>query len=206
RDTEARLLRLWREHGFAVPRVLDITLPEPDDRPYLVLERIDGPTVHEELRDPALAPGPLETGLTRFAAEWCRRHDLAERLREPGLVHAHPGFAHLLDRQGEWVAFDLEYAYTDPGRIEALVAVEVAGFVASLQRAAGARTGRMLDALVAGYPDRARLARVADAAMVGRFPLLDQISAFVPALRKRGPRKLRNSTEALIAALARHAR
>jgi hypothetical protein len=141
--------------------------------------------------------------MTDFAADWCRRHALAERVREPGLVHAHPGFAHLLDRAGEWVTFDLEYAYTDPDRIEALVAVEIAGFVASLQRAAGDRTAALIDALVAGYPDRERLARVAHSATVGRFPALDGLSALVPALRARGPRKLRESVRALERSLSR---
>ncbi|MGH2898838.1 MAG: hypothetical protein ACRDMZ_09210, partial [Solirubrobacteraceae bacterium] len=113
RDTEARLLRLWRAHGFAVPEVLDLALPEPDDRPYLVLEHVAGPGVHEELRDPSVPLERLEAGMARFAADWCRRHALAEQLCEPGLVHAHPGFAHLFDRGGDWVTFDLEYAYTD---------------------------------------------------------------------------------------------
>jgi len=203
RDTEARLLRLWREHSFSVPEVLDALLPEPDDRPYLVLEQVDGPTVHAELRDPSIPLERLEAGMVRFAADWCRRHALAERLREPGLVHAHPGFAHLLDRAGEWVTFDLEYAYTDPRRVEALIAVEIAGFVASLQRAVEARAAPLLDAIVSGYPDHERLARVARSAMVGRFPALDGLSALVPALRARGPRKLRDSTRALARALRR---
>lgn len=201
RDTEARLLRLWRSHGFAVPEVLDFALPEPDDRPRLVLEYVDGPTVHSEMRDAAIPTGALEAGLARFAAEWCRRHALAESLREPGLVHAHPGFAHLIDRGGEWVTFDLEYAYTDPDRIEALVAVEITGFVASLLRAAGPRAESLLRALVSGYPDRARLSRVARHATVGRFPALDGISELFPSLRERGPRKLRESVRALSRAL-----
>lgn len=197
RDTEARLLRLWRAHGFVVPAVLELALPEPDDRPYLVLEHVAGAVVHEELRDASVPLARLEAGIARFAADWCRRHALAERLREPGLVHAHPGFAHLLDRGGEWVTFDLEYAYTDPRRIEALIAVEIAGFVASLTRAAGARSEPLLRALVAAYPDHERLARVGRSATVGRFPALDALTSRVPALRARGPRKLRESVRAL---------
>ncbi len=202
RDTEARLLRLWREHGFAAPAVLDVPLPEPDERPYLVLEQIDGPTVHAELRDASIPIERLESGMTRFGAEWCRRHALAERLREPGLVHAHPGFAHLLDRAGEWVAFDFEYAYTDPRRVGAIVSVEIAGFVASLLRSAGPRAQRLLRALVAAYPDHDRLSRVGSSAMVGRFPAIDALSSVIPGLRTRGPGKLRASVRALADALA----
>jgi tRNA A-37 threonylcarbamoyl transferase component Bud32 len=200
-DTEGRLLRLWREHGFAVPEVLELALPEPEPRPYLVLEQVDGRTVQAELRDSTVRLERLETGIALFAADWCRRHALAERLREPGLVHAHPSFSHLLDRAGEWVTFDLEYAYTDSRRVETLVAVEIAGFVASLLRAAGPRAAPLLRALVDAYPDHERLARVGRSAGVGRFPALDRLTAHLPRLRASGPRKNRDSVSALADAL-----
>ncbi len=206
RDTEARLLRLWREHGFSVPELLDLPLPERDARPYLVLERIEGRTVQTELRDAALPLERLEAGIANFGADWCRRHDLAERLREPGLVHAHPSFSHLLDRAGEWVTFDLEYAYTDPRRVDTLVAVEIAGFVASLLRAAGPRARSLLTALVEAYPDHDRLARVGRSATVGRFSALDWLGKRVPSVRARGPRKNRNSVQALARELAARSR
>jgi tRNA A-37 threonylcarbamoyl transferase component Bud32 len=205
-DTEARLLRLWRQHGFAVPEVLDLALPEPETRPYLVLERVDGRTVQAELRDVTVPLGRLEAGIARFAADWCRRHALAERLREPGLVHAHPSFSHLLDRDGEWVTFDLEYAYTDPRRVDTLVSVEIAGFVASLLRAAGPRAEPLLRALVAAYPDRERLARAGRSAGVGRFPALDRLTVRLPRLRASGPRKNRDSASALAHELEASAR
>jgi tRNA A-37 threonylcarbamoyl transferase component Bud32 len=206
RATEARLLRLWREHGFAVPEILELSLPEPDERPYLVLEQIEGPTVQAELRDVSVPLERLEAGMARFGADWCRRHTLAEKLREPSLVHAHPGFSHLLDREGEWVCFDLEYAYTDQSRVDTLIAVEIAGFVASLQRAAGARAAPLLRALVAAYPDHDRLERVGRSATVGRFPALDLLSSRIPGLRARGPRKLRDSVSALARELEAHSR
>jgi len=59
-ETEARLLRLWRAHGFAAPELLGLSLPEPIAQPYLVLERIDGPTVDARLRDPHAAQAGLE--------------------------------------------------------------------------------------------------------------------------------------------------
>lgn len=201
RDTEARLLRLWRAHGFAVPEVLELALPEPDARPCLVLEDVAGRTVSAELRDAARPEAELVAGLARFATEWSRRHDLAESLAEPGLVHAHPSFNHLLDRGGEWVAFDFEYAYTDPRRVPGLVAVEIAGFVVSLAHYAGARFQPLLAALVAAYPRRDRLARVGREAAVGRFPLVERAARFVPDLRTRGPRKQRDALAALARAL-----
>src|SRR5262249_12162489 len=152
-DTERRLLELWHEHGFAVPAPLALEPPERIAAPFLVMERLAGPTVDVRLRD---AGADLAPALGRFAGEWSRPHGLAERLREPGLVPAHPGFAHLLEAGGAWAAFDFEYAYTDRARVAELVDVEIAGFVASLRRAAGARAPALLRALVAGYPERAR--------------------------------------------------
>ena len=203
RDTEARLLGLWRGHGFAVPEVLALELPERVAEPCLVLERIDGATVDVRLRDPSAATSELEAGMARFAAEWSRRHALAERLAEPGLVHAHPGFAHLIDRRGVWHYFDFEYSYTDVRRIEQLVDVEIAGFVASLRRAAAGRAPALLRALVAGYTDRGRLERAAAHGAVGRFRALESLARLAPALRGRGPRKLRESVAALGAELER---
>jgi len=200
RDTEARLLELWRAHGFAVPALLPLALPEPIAEPHLVIELVPGPTADARLRE--AAEGELAGPLARFAAEWSRRHALAEAQAEPGLVHARPGFAHLIDRGGEFVYLDFEYAYTDRRRVAQLVDVEIAGFVASLQRAAGARAGRLLRALVAGYPERSRLERVAALGAVGRFRALEGIARALPLLRGRGPRKLRDSIAALGAALA----
>jgi tRNA A-37 threonylcarbamoyl transferase component Bud32 len=194
RATEARLLALWRAHGCDVPEVLDVALPEPIDQPYLVLERIEGPTLETLLRDPSVPRESLEADLRRFAADWARRHALAERLGEPGLVHAHPGFAHLIASGGRLVAFDFEYAYTDPRRVARLVSVEIGGFVASLRRASGARFESLLRALVSGYPDRERLARAVRDASAGRFPALD---ALPESLRAQGPRKLREGLTAL---------
>jgi hypothetical protein len=201
RDTEARLLELWRAHGFAVPECLAWPLPEPIPEPYLVLERVEGATVDARMR--AADAAELEPALRAFAAEWSRRHALAESLREPGLVHAHPGFAHLIDRAGVFTAFDFEYAYTDANRVEQLVDVEIAGFVTSLRRAAGARAAPWLRALVAGYGDRHRLERAAAHGAVGRFRALESLAGFAPFLRGRGPRKLRESVAALAAELER---
>ena len=199
RDTEARLLELWRAHGFAVPAVLALPLPEPIAEPFLVIERIEGQSADVRLRD---APEDQLAGpLARFAAEWSRRHALAEALAEPGLVHAHPGFAHLIERAGELVYLDFEYAYTDRRRVAQLVDVEIAGFVASLQRCAAARAQRLLLRLVAGYPERERLERVAALGAAGRFRALERVARALPLLRGRGPRKLRESIAALGAAL-----
>jgi len=122
---------------------------------------------------------------------------------EPGLVHAHASFAHLLDRGGAWSYFDFEYAYTDVRRVEQLVAVEIAGFVASLRRAAGARAVPLLRALVEGYSDRGRLRRAAAHGAIGRFRGLESLARLMPILRGRGPRRLRESVAALEAELER---
>jgi tRNA A-37 threonylcarbamoyl transferase component Bud32 len=203
RDTEARLLALWRSHGFAVPELVSLTPPEPVDLPLLVMERVSGSTVDARLRDANASPEELEARLLRFAEEWSRRHGLAEQLSEPGLVHAHPGFAHVIDRGGVFTYFDFEYAYTDRRRVAQLVDVEIAGFVASLRRAAGPRAARFLRPLVAGYRERARLERVASGGALGRFRALEKVAGRAPFLRGRGPRKLRESIAALRGELER---
>ena len=85
--------------------------------------------------------------------------------------------------------------------METLVAVEIAGFVASLVRAAGARAEPLVRALVAAYPDRERLARVGRSAAVGRFPALDRLTSSLPRVRASGARKSRASVRALGLAL-----
>jgi hypothetical protein len=200
-ETERRLLALWRTEGFAVPELLDAATPEPLAEPHLVLERVDGARFDARLR--AAGEAELAPVLARFAPEWSRRHALAEARGEPALVHAHPSFAHVLERNGELVYFDFEYAYTDRRRVAQLVDVEIAGFVASLQRAAGPRAAPLLCALVAAYPARERLERVASQGAVGRFRALDGLARALPLLRGRGPRKLRDSIAALGAALGR---
>jgi tRNA A-37 threonylcarbamoyl transferase component Bud32 len=199
----ARLLALWRSHGFAVPELVSLTPPEPVDLPLLVMERVSGSTVDARLRDANASPEELEARLLRFAEEWSRRHGLAEQLSEPGLVHAHPGFAHVIDRGGVFTYFDFEYAYTDRRRVAQLVDVEIAGFVASLRRAAGPRAARFLRPLVAGYRERARLERVASGGALGRFRALEKVAGRAPFLRGRGPRKLRESIAALRGELER---
>jgi tRNA A-37 threonylcarbamoyl transferase component Bud32 len=201
RDTEARLLALWAGHGFAVPAVLALALPEPIAEPVLVLERVDGPLVDARLRDPAARE--LAPALAAFASAQSRRHALAESLREPGLVHAHPSFAHLIDRAGVFTYFDFEYAYTDARRIEALVDVEIAGFIGSLARAAGPRAPELLRGWLRGYTDRCRLERAAAGGAVGRFRGLAGLSEWAPFLRGQGPRRLRQSIVALRAELER---
>lgn len=203
RDTEARVIRLWRAHGFAAPEPFELALPEPVAQPYLVLERIDGVTVDRRLRDAAAPLAELASGMTRFAAECSRRHELAERRTEPAFVHAHASFAHLIDRAGAWTYFDFEYAYTDARRVEQLVGVEIAGFVASLRRCAGERAAPLLRAFVTGYTDRARLERVATHGAVGRFRAVESLASGLPFLRGGGPRKLRESVASLRAELGR---
>ena len=72
------------------PQVLELATPEPIAAPHLVLEHLAGPTVDARLREPSAGAG-LEAGLRAFAAEWSRRHGLAETPPRAGPGARAPG-------------------------------------------------------------------------------------------------------------------
>jgi hypothetical protein len=200
RDTEARLLRLWREHGFAVPEVLELSLPEPESRPYLVLERVDGGIVQAELRDAAIPLERLEVGIARFAAEWCARHALAERLcsrprpRALSFAPARPS-----GRVGDLRS----RVRRDPRRVDTLVAVS-RGLRGIPVRAAGPRAEPPF-ARSSPHPDRERPPASVDPRRWGRFrarssPDLPRVRAAGRASREppcgRARRALENTERA----------
>lgn len=162
--TEARCLRLWREAGFDVPALLEpgaFPLP-PLPAPFLLMEYVPGPTLAAFLADPQTAAGPKEARLRAFAAALSARHAAALAGREPALLQEHPGLEHVLVSGPRLVTFDLETAYTSPAGVADAVSAEIAGTVRSLFKALpGAGARHCLGAFIQGYPDRARLERVA---------------------------------------------
>jgi len=163
--TERRLLNLWREHGFLVAEPLDMRLPQEPAQPYLVLEFIEGPLARTSLHDSKLDAFVIVPKLETFWKECGRRHELAIRLREPGLVHTHPGFRHLIDSDRGFTYIDLEDAFTSPRDVERHVCIELAGFLRALDRT---ENPDLIEVVNRSYPHLERLERARQEAQVGR--------------------------------------
>ncbi len=163
--TERRLLDLWRQHGFSVAEPLDVRLPQEPSQPYLVLEFVEGPLARTSLHDPEVDVAAMVPKLEAFWEECGRRHELAIRLREPGLIHTHPGFRHLIDRGGGFTYIDLEDAFTSPRDVERHVCIELAGFLRALDRTVDPD---LIEVVSRSYPDVERLERARSEARVGR--------------------------------------
>ena len=159
RATERRLLELWRNHGFDVPR--DITRSHPDlanDR-TLILEFVPGRLLSQVLGDrPTDAESDAESRtalLRRFATEWGRRHRVALDHGEAGLVQEHGGFLHVIVSGDRLVTFDLENAFRPRKDLTPILAKEIAAYVRSLAKLSGPdRFEDDLRTLVAAYPER----------------------------------------------------
>ena len=202
--TERAALELWRRHGFRVPDVLDVALPSEVPSLRLVLEWIDGCRMKEMLADPAVPLDAKRRLLGRCAHEWGRRHELALQLAEPALLHAHASFAHVLVAGEEPVSIDFEVAWRRRD-VERLVSLELAGFFDSLARCAPPpQVDALLDAVVAAYPARERLARVAADARGGPYRAFTWLARAARRLTARG-RAIGATLGRLDSALARAA-
>lgn len=185
RDTERRLLRLWRSHDFPVPEVLDLEVSLDAPQPYLVLEFIPGPRLCECWRDPEPNLEGLVPKLQQFAAECARRHDLALRLEEPRLIHTHPNFRHLIDRGDQLVYIDFEHAYLSAAEIPRYISMELAGFIESIEESSNPQ---LVDTFVSAYLRPERLERMARDLRVGRgAPVwVGRLARHLPLRSRRG--------------------
>ncbi len=160
-QTERATLELWHRHGFRVPRVLDATLPAEVPKLRLVLESIEGGTVRDLLADPRVPLMEKRRVTAQCVSEWTRRHELALRLREPGLIQVHATFGHVLRSGDALVTFDFEVAWRRRD-VERLVEIELLGFLGSFGPwVAADQLDLLLETVVAGYSPRDRLAAVA---------------------------------------------
>jgi hypothetical protein len=160
---ERRQLALWREHGFDVPALLPLPLPEgfcADTASWL--EYCPGPTLHSFVSDTAQPVETRAAALARFAGVLAKRQACVRETRLLGLVMKHASLKHVLLHAGRQIHFDLESAHApgiDP--LEAL-ADELSGLVRSLLRAAPpAQCDALGSAFLAGHADPALLREVA---------------------------------------------
>jgi len=160
--TERGTLELWRREGFDVPALLDLTVPEAGMRPYLAMEFVPGPTLARALAGREVDLERKRELITTFAGVWSRRHDRALELREPRLIFEHPTFDHVIVSSDRLVHFDFEIVITRRWGLEDLVGREIAGFLRSLFKSAGANFPHLLDVLVNAYAGRRRLEGVRD--------------------------------------------
>jgi tRNA A-37 threonylcarbamoyl transferase component Bud32 len=152
RQTEARMLALWRAAGMDVPLDLSARHPDLHHADTLVLECIDGQALSQLLADPAAAPASRGELVARYAQDLGRRHRLAVDRREAGLVHEHGGVQHVLVAGDRFVTFDLENAFLPRADVLPLVYKELAAALRSLSRSAGGeRFDELLGVFVQAY-------------------------------------------------------
>jgi len=162
RATEARLLRLWREAGLAVPADLSAVHPDLANARTLVLEDVPGPLLSEALADPALAEARRDELLRRFARACRERHDLALARGEAGLIQEHGTVQHVIVSGQRLVTFDLENAFLRRRDLRPLLAKELASVLRSLARLGDETRFRLdLATFVAAYGDTCRLREAA---------------------------------------------
>ena len=125
RDCEARRLTIWNRHGFRVPKLEDVRVTELEGKPHLVMEFIEARTLQEVLKD---SLQPLNDRLQRLrsiVAENRRRHDLALKLQEPGLLHHDPNTSNVLCPPNETCCF-IDFEGEVAGWQVEFIAIEIA--------------------------------------------------------------------------------
>ncbi len=150
RATEAAGLLAWRAAGFDVPRLLERERPGwIADHPFVAMEFVDGPTLHQVLADRA-RPFAEQRGLVvQLARDHARRHRCALEQRETLLVHEHAIARHVLVSGERLVTFDLEHAYRPKFPLPVAVAFELSSTVRSLERL----DTHYVEAFVDGYAE-----------------------------------------------------
>ena len=188
--TEMESIRRWEGAGFrCFPRHEEVEVEGLPRDGYMVFAYVPGRHFREYFRDETV---PLEERMAtwrRWIPEWHRRHRTAVDTNDPYLVHENGDVKHVMLWEGGFVYFDFEMVYT--GRdVRMLVGREILAYMRSVGRFFGEELyDRMLDELVATYPDKALLLaswesafRTTSAVMrVARF--LDR--TLKPANRKR---------------------
>lgn len=161
---ERECLELWRKRGFRTFQVYDdveVRAPAAQCPPggWLLLEYVSEPKLVGYMPDERI---PLEERFAtwrRFLAEWSLRHDVAEREREPRLVHENGDGKHVMILPtGEFLWFDFEMVFRSRARVPEYVAHEIVQFLWNLLRHAPGELGeRILAETAAHYPNKARL-------------------------------------------------
>jgi len=168
---ERSQLRLWREHGFDVPALLDLPLPEGYSAETASwLEYCPGPTLHGFVSDPAQPQGVRAEAVARFAGVLAKRQARVRQSHELGLVMKHASLKHVLLHAGRQIHFDLEGAHAPAVDSRDALADELSGLVRSLLRAAPQAEREALGAaFLAGHGDPGLLREIALRGMGGQL-------------------------------------
>ncbi len=157
-EMETGCVRLWERHGFRCfgmhPEVVVEGLPENG---YMVYAWTPGRHFKDYFADEQV---PLDERLAtwrRWLPEWHRRHALAVQLGEPRLIHENGDVKHVMLWQGGFTYFDFEIAFRSRN-LRDLVGRELLAYLRSVGKFFGeALYDRMLDEVVAHYPDKSLL-------------------------------------------------
>jgi len=184
---ELDCIRIWERHGFRCfgihPEVVFEDLPAQG---YLLFDHVPGRHFREYFRDESV---PLEERMATWrrwlVEEWHRRHRCALEQREPRLVHENGDVKHVMLWQGGFVSFDFEVCYRSRD-VRDLVGREVLAYLRSVGKFFGdALYDRMMDEVVAHYPDRALLRAGYEHAFENRNPFARAARALDRALRRK---------------------
>jgi len=155
---EVASIRLWEQHGFRCfgmhPEVRVAGLP---DEGYMLYDWTPGRHFREYFKDGSV---PLDERLAtwrRWVPEWHRRHMTAVREREPRLIHENGDVKHVMLWQGGFTYFDFEICFRSRN-VRDLVGREILAYMRSTGKFFGDELyERLMDELVAHYPDRTLL-------------------------------------------------
>lgn len=191
---ERECLDLWASHGFRTFGHYDdvkVIAPASQCPPngYLLLEYVDAPILEDYMPDASV---PLEDRLAtwrRLMVEWCKRHDLAEREREPMLVHENgdPGHVMLMNDGGpEFLWFDFEMVYRSRRRVKEYIWHEIVQYIWMLLRKTPPELHEQLIAeTIEHYPDKARMRAAPDVFL--KHPIwYVRLGRSIDARRKKG--------------------
>lgn len=192
RDTERRILALWRRYGFGVPQLCDEgDFGAPGDV-CLAMEFIDAPTLEGMLAEPAAFLEAKQNLVRRCADDMGRRHRLALDHDERGLIHVRARASHVLVAGGRMVHCDFEVVYGRRHSVARLASLEIIRFLCSLERPAGDLLPSLVDAFFEGYPLRDQLRRLRSDLAMGPMPGLRLPIALAQRIRpSRWERKRR---------------
>ena len=159
---EREALGLWRAHGFDVPALLDLPLPEGcDARRALWLEFVEGELLSAHLADPARSLAEKGALVERLGREDGARHRAAVRDGAHLLVQEHASVKHVIVAGERLVHFDLETAFHRRLPIVDALARELSSTLRSLHRFGGADFDALAGRYVAAHPEPALLREAA---------------------------------------------
>ncbi|MCE9638384.1 MAG: hypothetical protein K8T90_22005 [Planctomycetes bacterium] len=156
--TEMESIDRWERAGFrCFPRYPEVTVKGHPRDGYMVFGYIPGKHFRDYFRDQAIPVDERMATWRRWLPEWCRRHRTAVDTNDNYLIHENGDVKHVMLWEGGFLYFDFEMVYTSK-RVRMLVGREILAYMRSCGRFFGeALYARMMDELVAHYPDKALL-------------------------------------------------